>query len=183
MNSQHFNTFPTIETERISLEQMQSEDVDAIYKFNSCKESLKYVVREPYTNIKQAQTILDYFMSMFPNKQGFWWIFKLKETGEKIGYGGLFDISPIHNKAEIGYGLSKEHWNNGYMSEILDAIIDFGINTLELHKIYGIVIPGNNASIKLLENNGFVKEAHLKDHSFGRGQYFDETIYSLINPL
>ncbi len=66
------------------------------------------------------------------------------------------------------------------MSEILNKIVKFGIQSLELHKIYGTVIPSNQASIKLLEKNNFMKEAHLKEHSFARNIFFDVTIYSII---
>ena len=31
------------------------------------------------------------------------------------------------------------------------------------------------------KKNIFQKKAHLKAHSFTKGKYFDETIYSLIN--
>jgi ribosomal-protein-alanine N-acetyltransferase len=42
------------------------------------------------------------------------------------------------------------------------------------------VISENHTSVRLLEKNNFVKEAHFKEHSFSRGQYFDETVYSLL---
>ncbi len=66
------------------------------------------------------------------------------------------------------------------MSEIVQTMIKFGITKVKLHKLYGIIIAGNNASIQLLEKNNFKKEAHLKEHTFARGKYFDETIYGLI---
>lgn len=181
MNNNIFENFPEFTTNRLKIRQMSYEDYDIVYDFNSCHDSLKFIVREPFSNEKEAKDKLNSFLNGINEKTALWWTFILKETGEKIGYGGLFDISFQHKRAEIGYGLTKKFWAKGYMSEILKAILDFGLKKVKFHKIYGIVIPGNNASIKLLENNGFVKEAHLKDHSFARGKYFDETIYSILN--
>jgi len=180
MNTKIFDEFPILETERIIIRQMLKTDVDVVYNFNSCQNSLEYIIREPFKTIDEAKDKLSFFLSGIENKSAFWWVFTLKETGEDIGYGGLFDISTEHNRAEIGYGLIKKYWSKGYMSEIIDAIVKFGITTAELHKIYGVVISGNDASVKLLEKNNFKKEAHLKEHSFINGNYKDETIYSLI---
>jgi ribosomal-protein-alanine N-acetyltransferase len=180
MNKEIFKNFPVLETERVILRKMLESDIDVVYDFNSCNESLDYIVREPFKSKEDAKEKLSYFQTSIKEKSAFWWVFTLKETGEDIGYGGLFDISKEHNRAEIGYGLIKKYWNKGYMSEILTGMLRFAISTAEFHKIYGIVIPGNDASIRLLEKNNFKKEAHLEKHSFARGRYFDETIYSLI---
>lgn len=180
MKPEVFNTFPVLETNRFLLRQMNEKDVGLIYELNTCIETLNYVAREPYKSKEEASAILSYFLSTIKEKTAVWWIFTLKETNEDIGYGGLFDLSQVHNRAEIGYGIRKKYWNKGYMSEILDAILKFGVSTAQIRKIYGVVMSGNAASIKLLEKNNFTKEAHLKEHSFARGKYFDETIYSLI---
>lgn len=181
MNKEIFDKFPILESERISIRQMLPNDVDVIYNFNSCEESLKHIVREPFKTKDEAVEKLFFFLSGNQKKEAFWWVFTLKETGEDIGYGGLFDIAQVHGRAEIGYGLIKEFWGKGYMSEIVGTILQFGIEKAKLHKIYGVVIPGNIASVRLLEKRGFVKEAHLKGHSFARGKYFDEMMYSFIN--
>ncbi len=181
MNKKVFEMFPILETERVVIKQMQKTDVDVVYNFNSCAKSLNYIIREPYKTQKEAEEKLTSLLSGNENNFSFWWTFTLKENAEDIGYGGLFDISAEHDRAEIGYGLIKKYWGKGYMSEIICEILRFGNSIAEFHKIYGIVIPGNEVSIRLLEKNGFIKEAHLRDHSYARGQYFDEIIYSLIN--
>jgi ribosomal-protein-alanine N-acetyltransferase len=180
MKEQIFKEFPVLETERIMIRQMLKTDIDVVYDFNSCPDSLKYIIRDPFKTIEEAGEKLSFFLSGIEDKSALWWVFTLKETGENIGYGGLFDISMIHNRAEIGYGLIKKYWHKGYMSEIISEILKFGISTARFHKIYGVIVHGNQASVQLLEKNNFVKEAHFKDHSFKDGQYLDETVYSLI---
>ena len=174
------NIIPEIKTDRILIKEMTIEDIDVVYDFNSCADSLAYIVRDVFTSKSEALDKLNYFVSANKSKTALWCTFILKATGEKIGYGGLFDISTEHKRAEIGYGILKKFWNQGYMSEILESILQFGIKELKLHKVYGVVTPGNLASVQKKKKNGFTKEAHLKDHSYGRGRYFDEMIYSLI---
>ena len=180
MKDRTSNFFPLLETKRVILRELNSTYVDVIFDFNSCNKSLEYIIREPFKTKQEAIQKLKMFISGMKEKSAYWWVFTLKETGENIGYGGLFDISKEHNRAEIGYGLIKKYWGKGYMSEILTEIVRFGISTAGFHKISGIVIQGNSTSVKLLENNNFQKEAHLKEHSFLRGTYYDEMIYSLL---
>ena len=52
---------------------------------------------------------------------------------------------------------------------------------MKLHSIEGNVNPNNAASIKLLEQNGFVKEAHFKENWLHNGKYLDTAIYSLVS--
>ncbi len=180
MNIDILKEFPVLETERVIIRQMIDTDIDVVYDFNSCAESLNYIIRDPFKSKEEAKEKLAFFLSGIKDKSALWWTFTLKDTGENIGYGGLFDISSTHNRTEIGYGLIKKYWNKGYMSEILDTIVKFASSSAELHKIYGVVIAGNEASVRLLEKNGFEKEVHLREHSFIRGNYVDETIYSLL---
>ena len=181
MNTQILSQFPIMESNRIIIREMQDHDLNVIYDFNSCIDSLRYIARQPFTDKKAARKKLNFFLKSNKNRTACWWIFTLKETGEDIGYGGLFDICTNSNKAEIGYAIIKKYWNKGYMSEALQEIIHFAMNRAKLHKIYGVILDGNTRSAGLLEKNGFKKEGHLKDHSFARGQYFDECIYGLIN--
>lgn len=176
-----YKPFPTLNSKRLIIREMKSTDVEIVFTFNSSKDCLKYILREPFQTKIKAIEKLNFFLEGNKKNTAYWWVFTLKETGEDIGYGGLFDISKEHNRAEIGYGIIQKHWNKGFMSEIIDEIIHFGKSSLSLHKIYAYILDGNQASIQLLKKRGFEKEAHLKEHSFTNGKYWDETIYSLIN--
>ena len=117
----------------------------------------------------------------FTEKNGIWWSFYLKSTHECIGYGGIFNINQTDNNAEIGYGLLQPYWGQGYISEIVSAIVSFALQTARIHRLYAIVLPGNEASIRVLKNNGFKQEGILKDNAYARKQYFDNLIFGLIN--
>ena len=52
---------------------------------------------------------------------------------------------------------------------------------MQLHSIEAIIDPENFASEKVLQKNGFVKEAHLKENEFYDGRFLDTVIYSILN--
>ena len=86
-----------------------------------------------------------------------------------------------HYRAEIGYLLHPDYQQKGIMDEALKAVIKYGFETMQLHSIEANVNPANAASMKLLEKNGFVKEAYFKENYFYNGQFLDSVIYSLLN--
>ncbi len=69
------------------------------------------------------------------------------------------------------------------MQEALTEVLDYGFQVLKLHSVEGNVNPANDASIKLMERNGFAKEAYFKDHYFYNGKFMDTAIYSLLTPV
>ena len=51
---------------------------------------------------------------------------------------------------------------------------------MNLHSIEAIIDPENIASEKVLQKNGFVKEAHLRENELWEGKFRDTVIYSLL---
>ena len=181
MNENIFKPYPILRTERLILRQIKTEDIDGIFKFNSDINSLKYIARDPYEKREQAEDRVKFFDEMYKTKKAVWWTFTTKEADDLIGYGGIFEIDKTNNRAEIGYGLLPEFWGNGFISEAMKAMVDFGLNKLQVHKLYAIVDPNNGASIKILEKNNFQREGILCEHLFARGKYFDMCYYGRIN--
>lgn len=82
-----------------------------------------------------------------------------------IGTLGFSDFDHF-SRAELGYELSLEYQNKGIMSEALRAIIPFGFNELDMHRIQASVFLENQASIKLLEKFGFRREGLLRQYTY-----------------
>lgn len=110
-------------------------------------------------------------------------IFQLmdKTTGQIIGWCGFHTWYLDHARAEIGYALFDEKAKGkGLMSEAMQAIIAYGFQTMQLHRIEAFVGPNNVASLKTVQKFGFVKEGHLRSHFFTNGKYEDSLVFSLL---
>lgn len=85
-------------------------------------------------------------------------------------------------RAEIGGELSVNYWGKNIALEAVSAIVQFGFDTLGLHTIEAKVSPDNRGAIYLLEQIGFVKEAHFKDRIYFGETFHDLAIYSMLRP-
>ena len=97
---------------------------------------------------------------------------ELKETGELIGDTGVNEVEEKTNEVEIGYTICKKHSGKGYATELLNAMTEFIVSTFEINVLYGRVMRGNNASVRVLEKNGYVfvkEEFGAEDDPYGNG--------------
>ena len=89
-------------------------------------------------------------------------LLKDKLTGENIGHAGLVpQVVESEQYIEVGYWVDEKYWGNGYASEIAHALINYGVNELQLPKIIALIQKGNLASEKVAVKNGLKKEKEL----------------------
>ena len=56
---------------------------------------------------------------------------------------------------EIGYWFGQQHWGNGYATEVVSLMTGVGFVEAELPNLWAAVLPGNNASCRVLEKVGY----------------------------
>ncbi len=83
----------------------------------------------------------------------------------------------------VGYSLRETEQSKGYMTEALQAAVDYLFQELNMHRIMANYIPTNQRSSNLLQRLGFVVEGYAKDYLLINGQWQDHILTSLINPM
>lgn len=84
------------------------------------------------------------------------------ERGELIGGGG-FKGAPANGKVEISYGTFGKHQGRGIATEICRELRDLALKTDPSVTVTARTHPENNASIRVLEKNGFVNQGLVFD--------------------
>ncbi|MBS0531864.1 MAG: GNAT family N-acetyltransferase [Proteobacteria bacterium] len=78
-----------------------------------------------------------------------------------IGFAGLLSCDALgSDDFEIGFVLARQAWGRGIATEIGEAQLAFGFETLQRQRLLGLVDPGNAPSIHALEKLGL---RYLKD--------------------
>lgn len=176
----NFHPFPVLETERLLLRQINEQDIPLLFEMRRDYEVMKYVGRDPATTIEQAKELSEKFIAGWKENTGLTWVIQLKENPDLAGTMGFWRIEKDNHRGEVGYMLRKEFFNKGIATEALQAALAYGFETLKFHSVEGNVNPENEASIKVLERAGFVKEAHFRENYYFDGKFFDSGSYSLL---
>lgn len=108
-------------------------------------------------------------------------LFHILENDKNLGWCGYHTWYTDHARAEIGYVLANEESKGkGIMSAALNAVIDYGFKTMNLHRIEAFVGPNNIPSLKLMDKFNFTKEGHLREHYFKNNIMEDSLVFSLL---
>jgi len=170
--------FPRIETNRLRLDQIGLEQTDDLFLVYGNDEAMRYYDIHKLSNKEGCHEIITLYQRRFEEKTGIRWGIYL--DSKLIGTCGYNRYVP-KRKATIGYDLNPAFWNQGFATEAVQSIIDFGTIEYEIHRIEAYVSPGNSSSERVLKKCGFEKEGLLRDVSFFKGRFHDQYLYARIN--
>ncbi len=142
--------FPVLQTARLNLIEIKQNQLGDLFKIFGNDSVTEFYNMETLKEKKDAQKLIDWFQARFNDKLGIRWGISLKGESKIIGTIGFNNFTKGH-RANIGYDLLKDYWNNGYITESLNAVIKFGFEELEINRIEAEVMPGNFISEKVLD--------------------------------
>ena len=145
----------TIVTERLLLRRWKPSDAEALYKYACDPEVGPHAGWPPHKNVEESKMII---RELFTND--YTWAVILKETNEPIGCMGYYpfgksNIEIGENDAEVGYWIGKPHWNKGYCTEALQAMIHYCYEKKNFQTIWADFFIDNPASGRVKEKCGF----------------------------
>lgn len=107
-------------------------------------------------------------------------VIELKE-GKPIGLLGFIDIDNRQYKAELRKVIGEEeHREKGYAKEATKLWLAYGINVLQLKKIYLNTLQTNMRNIRINQELGFNIEGIFRNECFIGGKYYDVLRMALI---
>jgi ribosomal-protein-alanine N-acetyltransferase len=142
---------------------------------------MKYIPRPLLKTDEDALEHVAMIDSKIDTNEGINWAITLKDNPRLIGIIGHYRMKPEHFRAEIGYMLLPDYHGKGIIFEAVKEALRYGFQVMKLHSIEAVIDPDNKASAKVLEKNGFVKEAHFKENEYYDGRFWDSVVYSLLD--
>lgn len=111
---------PTIETERLILRRFIENDLEALFLILKDEEVNKFLPWYPLKNLEETKEFYkERYASKYSLPQAYAYAICLKEDNIPIGYVNV-DMSDSH---DLGYGLRKEYWHKGIVTEAAKAIV------------------------------------------------------------
>jgi RimJ/RimL family protein N-acetyltransferase len=155
-----------IKTRRLLLRETVESDVDDFVKMYENPEMTKYTEALYEDPEEERKYVAEYIEKVY-KIQGFgiWTVVRRKDN-KIIGRAGLTAREGFDNY-EIGFAIGCDYQRKGYGYEAVKAILSFAKRN-ELGKINALVMPGNEASKRLLSKAGFLK---VSDTTLGNEHY------------
>ena len=153
-----------LETERLFLREMNTDDFDALKAVLGDKEIMAHY---PYDfDDKRVMDWIERNMNRYKDNGFGLWAVCLKETGEMIGDCGL-TLQNIEGEMlpEIGYHIRRDCQHKGYAKEAAKAVRDWAFENTEYPALYSYCKYTNEASYKTAESIGMHFEKEYPDEA------------------
>lgn len=172
--------FFTIETERLLLKKLSPQDFNYLFQ-NHSKTTIKKILG--YDTDEEYKTEKNKFIKGYSSYSHSFVFFQLYHKAQQciIGGCGFHNWAVTHRRAELGYSLKNDDFKKqGYMSEALPPIINYGFTQMKLYRMEALISPDNTPSLKLIKKFGFIKEGLLRKHYFTNETFEDSIIFSRL---
>lgn len=111
---------PRTETSRLVLRKFTEEDAQSLLLIMKDEEVNTFLPWFPLETLEQAQELLqNVFLSCYQLPRAYHYAICLKKDNLPIGYVNISD----NDSHDLGYGLRKEFWHNGIVTEACKAVI------------------------------------------------------------
>lgn len=112
---------PTLKTERLILRKFAENDMEALFLILKDKEVNRYLPWYPLKTMEEARNFYEVrYASIYAEPQGYAYAICLKSDNFPIGYIKV----AMEEHHDFGYGLRKEFWNQGFVTEAAKAIVE-----------------------------------------------------------
>ena len=155
MNLPPYHTFPIVSGDKILLRQVLSSDVPDIM-------DISFYDGIPATTVAQAAEMLEKIDLNYQEGDSIHWGIADKITDKIVGTCGYYR-GLDKGEGELGCVLLPAFRGQGFMTAALELAIEFGRNTIELHRIFAITTLQNDKAIRLLERLDFVRKREMEN--------------------
>jgi RimJ/RimL family protein N-acetyltransferase len=161
-----------LEGKTIELRCLELEHLDRIVEWRNHRDIRKSFFNKALISISGQKAWFDRYL-VDPDRAIF--IAVSKQSGKPVGMIGLYHIDQMNHKAEIGSTMvgDPSMWGRGIAVEMVELLIRYGFEDLNLNRIYAYAIDFNLGSIRVKEKCGFLHEGTLKQDHYANGKFYD----------
>jgi RimJ/RimL family protein N-acetyltransferase len=168
-----------IEGKKVRIRAIEKKDIDEIMKWvNDPEVKSNLLMRYPVSQYQEERWIEAALAT--DNQRNKTFALETKD-GVYLGGIGLHQIDWENSNAEVGIVIGKkEYWNKGYGTDAMMAMLNFGFNQMNLHRIYLRVFEFNQRGIRSYEKCGFKREGILRQDRYRQGQYYNTIMMGIL---
>lgn len=165
-----------LESSRLLIKPVEEEDIDQLLEFRWERDTMAQSIHDPISQARQ----LAWFKSLTDKDLAFSVFAKDSQPPTLIGTAGLYDISTRHQRACFRVRLGRVARGKRLGLEAARMVIEYGFQTLNLHKVFIDQFPENEASVRFFTRLGGVREGLLREHYYQDGRFRDAAVVGVL---
>ena len=174
---------PILYAERIRLRASEREDIPLFLKWVNDPEVCEFLEHSSVLNRLQEEAWFERVSSGPRTELPLVIEIHQPDSNDWTSIGNLsfMNIHPVNLSAEIGIMIGeKQYWDQGYGTEAMRRMCQYGFEELNLNRVFLRVYEGNERGKAAYRKVGFVYEGTMRQARFHRGRYWDIDFMSII---
>lgn len=163
-----------LSTNRLLLRRFAPSDVEDVFSYTGDAAVMRYI-EPPFLWEEAERFVQSVSLAEKPPVYALW----EKQLGRVIGHA-IFHPLDSDEIYELGWIIGTPYQQNGYASEIGQALLAFGFERMGLHKICAETVGQNLASIHTMRKLGMTREAVLRRQVLHQGEWMDVVWYGIL---
>ena len=143
---------PILETERLILRALKSEDFEIFAHFMADPDVTRYLTGEPMSRADAWRSMAALIGHWTLRGYGRWAV-ERKSDHVFLGQVGLWNPESWPG-LEVGWTLAKEHWGQGYASESARAAMRYAFLTQDIDRLISVIDVANEPSQRVAQSIG-----------------------------
>jgi RimJ/RimL family protein N-acetyltransferase len=175
-------TLPIL-TERLSLRSFAKSDLEAVMAYHALPEVQRYLDWKARDRV-EVKAALDAMCQQH----------RLTRPGEILtlavtrrsddllmGQVSLRWTDATAGQAELRFVFNPTYRRQGYATEAVAAVMDYGFDGFGFHRIFARCAGKNQASARLMKGLGMRLEAHYREHALFQGEWDEELHFAILD--
>lgn len=174
--------FP-IETPRLMLRSFERDDYDALCAYQPLREMQRYLewpVRD-HADVLTGLNLMRRQVALQRPGDTLSLAVVRKRDHKLVGQISLRWADATASQGEVRFAIDPHHWNNGYASEAVTAVLDLAFDHFKIHRVSARCDGRNHRSAKLLQKLGMRLEAHYREHALFQGEWDEELHFAILD--
>lgn len=152
-----------VKTSRLILRPPTLDDADDIFnKYAQDPKVTRYLPWPVNESINNTREFLTRCVQCWEEGNSFPWAITLKSDNNLLG---MIEMRISGFMAELGFVIAKQYWNQGYMTEAVDALTRWALAQENIYRVWAACDLDNIGSTKVLEKAGMQREGILRRYS------------------
>lgn len=161
---------------------LKFSDVDCFYQWVNDEEVIRYSLTK-FHEISSKEEILKWYIGMLTDKKCFS-VGVISNSGSLIGHVGISGINQIDKNGEYFIFLGdKNYWRKGIASLATKDMANYGLEKLQLHRVFLTASSANEGALKAYRSAGFIEEGSMRDAFFRNNQYSDKVFMGIVKRI
>jgi ribosomal-protein-alanine N-acetyltransferase len=158
---------------QIELTPFQESHVELMHKWASDPKLEEYFRRHPPLFTWNTLTL-----TMGTFSQGY--VINVDST--PVGYLSLSNYDPQNKRVELGLLLDAEYKEKraAVFVEACRQAAGMVFKHLGYNKLYAYILPHRTGLQRIMASYGFKREGYLRDHTYWKGEFHDEELWSIL---